>query len=266
MLFPAPGVPVPGGDGCHPPSVGFCTPREQPCSPHLVWGRGITSSAAPWHKSNRKPAASGPEERPAGGKLMGEPSAKSPSGELVGGARALLFTKPVVLFPSHQGKRREEASLAINPPKPPWDFVFRTSWFGTMQWGTAAGDFLGNDIPVSPWNGLGRSLGALCCCASGWSWHGKAFSPGSEQLYLPNWQHWRGMDSLGHPWTVVDSTIEPVGAGTSPPSVVAGICVPHPTPPQMHTSTALGRAEGFIWSRSTEDPTPAPAGKHHLQA
>lgn len=131
MLLPAPGSPFPVG--MVPPSpVKFCTPGEQPCSPHLVWGRGITSSAAPWHKSDCKIPASRPEERPAGGKLMGEPSAKSPSRELVGRAQAPLFTEPAVLSPLHQGKGREEASLAT---KTPWDFVLQTSWFGMVQWG-----------------------------------------------------------------------------------------------------------------------------------
>lgn len=53
---------------------------------------------------------------------MGEPSAKSPSRELVGKAQALLFTEPAVLFPSHPGKGREEASLAT---KKPWILFFR---------------------------------------------------------------------------------------------------------------------------------------------
>lgn len=77
----------------------FCSPREQLCSTHLAWGGGITSPAAPWHTSGCKFPASGPEERPAGGKVLGEPIAKSPSWELVGRAQALLLTGPAVLFP-----------------------------------------------------------------------------------------------------------------------------------------------------------------------
>lgn len=135
MLLPASGSLFLVGDGPFSPGK-FCTRGELPCSLHLVWGRGITSSAAPWHKSDCKIPASRPEERPAGGKLMGEPSAKSPSRELVGRAQAPLFTEPVVLFPLHQGKGREEASLATK--KNPGILFFKhlgLGWCsGVRQW------------------------------------------------------------------------------------------------------------------------------------
>lgn len=67
---------------------------------------------------------------------MGEPSAKSPSRELVGRAQAPLFTEPVVLFPLHQGKGREEASLATK--KNPGILFFKhlgLGWCsGVRQW------------------------------------------------------------------------------------------------------------------------------------
>lgn len=138
MALTSPRVPVPSGHG-PPPPTRFCTPREQPCSPHLAWGRGITSSAAPWHKSNCKIPASRPEERPAGGKLMGEPSAKSPSRELVGRARALLFTEPAVLFLLHQGKGREEEASLATKKKNPKTLGFCSS--NVLVWDGAVGDF-----------------------------------------------------------------------------------------------------------------------------
>lgn len=146
------GVLLSGGDG---PS--FSCEVLQPCSPHLVWRRGITSSRPAQLLGTKTIAWCQPagQERGQLGEMQREPHAKSPRCELWG-LQPLLCTDCSAVFPVRKvriGRRQNQENLGM---------------LGILVWDDAWGMSVGGLREMAPHgvHRLGQGYPWIYACSS----------------------------------------------------------------------------------------------------